>query len=115
MRASRAPLAAFLLLAAPICTTGCKDDGAGSGSSRPPAPLSSTPPPPSTSAKAGACASGGGEDTDGVSAPVFPRTLKAAGGIDYCLDPQGQIRAFGEKAPLTLEDVCTTAVDGECE
>jgi hypothetical protein len=50
-----------------------------------------------------------------VSAPVFPRTLKAAGGIDYCLDPQGQIRAFGEKAPLTLEDVCTTAVDGECE
>ena len=49
-----------------------------------------------------------------MSAPVFPRTLKA-GGIDYCLDPQGQIRAFGEKAPLTLEDVCTTAVDGECE
>jgi hypothetical protein len=45
---------------------------------------------------------------------VFPRTLKA-GATDYCLDPQGQIRAFGEKATLTLEDVCTTAVDGECE
>jgi hypothetical protein len=53
-------------------------------------------------------------DTDAVSAPTFPRTLKA-GAVDYCLDPQGQIRAFGEKGQLTLEDVCTTAVDGECE
>ncbi len=84
------------------------------GGARSPAPSSSTPPPPSTVAKAGACASGGGEDTDAVSASTFPRTLKA-GAIDYCLDPQGQIRAFGEKAQLTLEDVCTTAVDGECE
>ncbi len=49
-----------------------------------------------------------------MSAPVFPKMLKA-GALDYCLDPQGQIRAFGEKAQLTLEDVCTTAVDGECE
>ena len=48
-----------------------------------------------------------------MSAPVFPRTLKA--GVDYCLDPQGEIRSFGEKGKLTLEDVCTTAVDGECE
>jgi hypothetical protein len=45
---------------------------------------------------------------------MFPRTLKV-GAVDYCLDPQGQIRAFGAKAQLTLEDVCTTAVDGECE
>jgi hypothetical protein len=65
-------------------------------------------------AKAGACAAGGGEDTDAVSAPTFPRTVKAAN-VDYCIDPQGQVRTFGEKGQLTLEDVCTTAVDGECE
>jgi hypothetical protein len=61
-----------------------------------------------------ACASGGAEDTDAVSAPFFPRRLKV-GAVDYCLDPQGEVRAFGDKAKLTLEDVCTTAVDGECE
>jgi hypothetical protein len=118
MRAHSRPFTAVLLLtvataaAASIAVPACKDNAGGTGSA--PAPSSSTPPPPSTVAKAGACATGGGEDTDAVSAPVFPRTLKVGAG-DYCLDPQGQVRAFGEKAPLTLEDVCTTAVDGECE
>jgi hypothetical protein len=114
MRAQTPPFAAILLLFAALAPA-CKDNGAGAGA--PPgqsAPASSTPPPPSTNAKAGACAGGGGQDPDAVSAPVFPRTLKA-GAVDYCLDPQGQTRAFGEKAQLTLEDVCTTAVDGECE
>jgi hypothetical protein len=99
---------------AAFAVAGCKDNAAPSATG--PAPSSSTPPPPSVAAKAGACASGGGQDTDAVSAPTFPRTLKVAGGsLEYCLDPEGQIRAFGEKASLTLEDVCTTAVDGECE
>jgi hypothetical protein len=118
MRAQALPFTSFLLLAAAsvaMGTTACKDNGGGgSGAPLGPPPASSTPPPPTTSVQAGACASGGGEDTDAVSAPVFPRTLKA-GKVDYCLDPQGQVRAFGEKAKLTLEDVCTTAVDGECE
>jgi hypothetical protein len=125
MRAQNLPFAAIALLlgASLAAATACKDNGSG-GSAPPPGqapPSSSTPPPPSTNAKAGACASGGGEDPDAVSAPVFPRTLRAAATgagatpVDYCLDPQGQTRAFGEKAALTLEDVCTTAVDCECE
>src|SRR5262245_59814819 len=74
-----------------------------------------TPPPPpppiaSLAAKPGACASGGGTVTDTISAQWFPRT---AGG--YCLDPQGETKTYGEKAKLTLEDVCTMAFDGECE
>jgi hypothetical protein len=113
MRAHHLPSAAiYLLFAALAAVPACKDNG--SAGSPPPTPSSSTPPPPSTGAKAGACASGGGSDPDAISAPIFPRTLKA-GAVDYCLDPQGQTRAFGEKASLTLEDVCTTAVDGECE
>jgi hypothetical protein len=119
MRAQNPPFTAVLLLTAgaialAALTPACKDNGGGGSGSGSPPPVSSTPPPPSTVAKAGACASGGGEDTDALSAAVFPRTLKVGAG-DYCLDPQGQIRAFGEKASLTLEDVCTTAVDGECE
>src|ERR1700683_1974988 len=108
MRAQNPPSTALLLLAvaAALAAPACKDNGAGSPS---PAPSSSTPPPPSTVAKAGACAAGGGQDTDAVSAAIFPRTVKA-GAIEYCLDPEGQVRAFGEKGQLTLEDVCTTAV-----
>jgi hypothetical protein len=115
MRVHNPPFTACILLAlslSALALSGCNKDSAGGGQA--PAPSSSTPPPPSTVAKAGACASGGGEDPDAVSAPVFPKTLKA-GALEYCLDPEGQVRAFGEKASLTLEDVCTTAVDGECE
>jgi hypothetical protein len=65
-------------------------------------------------AKAGACTGGGGQDTDPVSAPVFPRTVEVASSA-YCLDPEGQVRTFGDRGQLTLEEVCTTAVDGECE
>ena len=107
MRPHSPPFSAVLLLAACI-PLGCKDKGSDSAGAAPP------PPPPIEVAKPGTCASGGGEDSDAVSAAFFPRALKGAG-VDYCLDPQGEIRAFGDKAKLTLEDVCTTAVDGECE
>jgi hypothetical protein len=103
-------LLAFAATLAFTALVGCKDSSGGPGAP----PASSTPPPQATTAKAGACAGGGGEDTDAVSAPVFPRTVKVAGG-DYCLDPQGQVRTFGDRGQLTLEEVCTTAVDGECE
>jgi hypothetical protein len=70
------------------------------------------PPPPSSGAgtQPGACTSGGGELTDPVSASFFP---KSAGG--YCIDPQGEIRTYGDKGKLSMDQVCTTAFDGECE
>lgn len=68
------------------------------------------PPPPIASSKPGACASGGGTVKDTLSAAYFPRT---AG--DYCLDPNGEARAFGESAPSSLDAVCTELFDGECE
>ena len=69
--------------------------------------------PPSASASAPAsdlCAEGGGLDTDAVSAPFVPR---AVGG--YCLDPQGEPKTYGDKGKLSMDEVCTTAFDGECE
>ena len=51
------------------------------------------PPPPIASSKPGACASGGGTVKDSVSAAFFPRT---AG--DYCVDPNGEARAFGRRS-----------------
>ena len=95
------PSAALLL-----SISACKDDNK--------AKPESTPPPPAMSvameAKAGACASGGGDLTDAISAPYFPKTT---GG--YCIDPQGEVKTYGEKGKLSMEDVCTNAFDGECE
>jgi hypothetical protein len=71
--------------------------------SRPP------PPPPVASAKPGACAGGGGVVADPVSAGFFPRVVDA-----YCLDPQGDVRTYGEQGKLDMDAVCTTAFDGEC-
>jgi hypothetical protein len=33
----------------------------------------------------------------------------------YCLDPQGEPKTYGDKGKLSMDDVCTTAFDGECE
>ena len=82
----------------------CKDDKP-RNDNPPPAP-----PPSAATASAGACAKGGGELTDPISAPLLP---KAAGG--YCVDPQGEIKTYGEKGKLSMDEVCTTAFDGECE
>ncbi|MEO7035765.1 MAG: DUF6599 family protein [Polyangiaceae bacterium] len=68
------------------------------------------PPPPIASSKPGACASGGGTVKDTVSAAFFPRVA-----AEYCLDPNGDARAFGESAPNSLDAVCTELFDGECE
>src|SRR5262245_45994067 len=92
-----------LLLLSSLAFLGCKEDK--------PKP---TPPPPPPSAGVGtvaaACATGGGALTDPVSAPFFARTVDG-----YCIDPQGEIRTYGEKGKLSMDEVCTTAFDGECE
>ncbi|MBX3198305.1 MAG: hypothetical protein KF894_09180 [Labilithrix sp.] len=97
---SRSLVASLLFFS--IACTSCKDDK----------PKSDTPPPPPPVAQttAGACSSGGGELTDAISAPFF---AKSAGG--YCVDPQGEIKTYGEKGKLSMDEVCTTAFDGECE
>jgi hypothetical protein len=70
------------------------------------------PPPPAAVSPAGAspCASGGGQDTDPISAPLVPRMV---GG--FCLDPQSEPKTYGDQGKLSMDDVCTTAFDGECE
>jgi hypothetical protein len=71
------------------------------------------PPPPAPPAAAWhgeVCAGGGGQDTDSISAPFVPRVV---GG--YCLDPQSEPKTYGDKGKLSMDDVCTTAFDGECE
>ncbi len=48
--------------------------------------------------------------TDAESAAFFPRAVG-----DYCIDPNGETRAYGEGAGGTLDKVCTELFDGECE
>jgi hypothetical protein len=86
-----------------LISSDCKDDKA----------KPDTPPPPPSNAvgtQAGACTKGGGELTDPVSASFFPRATSG-----YCVDPQGEVRTYGEKGKLSMDQVCTTAFDGECE
>ena len=99
-RTQRALLAALLLALPSACS---KDEPK---NDRPPPPSA----PPSASAQADLCASGGGQDTDAISAPFVPR---AAGG--YCIDPQSEPKTYGDKGKLSMDEVCTTAFDGECE
>jgi hypothetical protein len=74
---------------------------------RPPPP---PPPASSSSPHADLCANGGGQDTDTISAPFVPRMV---GG--YCIDPQTEPKTYGDKGKLSMDEVCTTAFDGECE
>ncbi|MCA9592787.1 MAG: hypothetical protein KC776_05735 [Myxococcales bacterium] len=67
-------------------------------------------PPPVQSSKPGVCAGGGGMVKDSHSAAFFPRTAAS-----YCIDPNGEVRAFGKDAPASLDKVCTELFDGECE
>jgi len=98
-------LSRVCLLLLTTCAGCSKDDKRGGGDPPPP------PPPPSASgAKAGACTSGGGELTDGISAPFLPKAVSG-----YCVDPQGEVKSYGEKGKLSMDEVCTTAFDGECE
>jgi hypothetical protein len=86
------------------CLPACKDDPKSDSPPPPPPPSSGSPP------HADVCAGGGGQDTDAISAPFVPR---AAGG--YCLDPQSEPKTYGDKGKLTMDEVCTTNFDGDCE
>src|SRR4051812_39243122 len=100
---SRSILVLGLLL---VSTPGCDDKDKAK-----PEPGIGAPPPPSASGTSAAvCANGGGNLSDPVSAPFFPKTV---GG--YCVDPQSEIKTYGEKGKLSMDEVCTTAFDGECE
>lgn len=72
-------------------------------------PPRGAPPPPESSAKPGACQGGGGEVKDPVSAPFFPRKLGA-----FCVNPEGETQAYGEKAPGPIDGICKM-FDGGCE
>ena len=100
LRACRSWLYAGLF----FCLATACDKGKSDASSEPP------PPPPVAPARTDICAGGGGQDTDPISAPFVPRVI---GG--YCLDPQGEARTYGDKGKLSMEEVCTTAFDGECD
>ncbi len=89
-------------LAVLLMVAGCKDEPQSHGT--PP------PPPPSASAQAAVCAGGGGQLSDALSAPFFARTA-----ADYCLDPHGDEKTYGDKAKLKIDELCTTALDGGCE
>jgi hypothetical protein len=67
-------------------------------------------PPPAPSATPGACSSGGGTPNDAVTAAFFPRTSS-----EYCLDPHGEMRSYGQDAKGTIDDVCIQQLNGECE
>ncbi len=67
------------------------------------------PPPPSSATAPVDCAGGGGVVRDPVSAAFFPRTVDS-----YCVDPQAEVRTYGDQGKLGLDAVCTTAFDGDC-
>lgn len=99
---ARLPLLGAFAFAA-LAAAGCKKNE--------PAPSQSAPPPPAEPAQvaADACATPGAVD-DAISAAFFPRSVAGA-----CLEPKGDTRTFGERGKSTLEELCTTAFDGECE
>jgi uncharacterized protein DUF6599 len=99
------PFAYLLLLALPVHLGACDKKGDAKGDRGPP-----PPPAPAASAHLDVCGAGGGQDTDAISAPFIPRTVGA-----YCLDPQSEPKTYGDKGKLSMDEVCTTAFDGECE
>jgi len=100
---SVAPVALALALGA----AGCKGEET-KGEAPPPA--ASAAPAASAPSNANFCDKGGGKDTDPISAPFIPPV-----GGGYCLDPQGEPKTYGAQGKLSMDEVCTTAFDGECE
>ena len=95
-----------LSLALSTLVLGCKKDEApqGPGGDVPP------PPPSAAVAKAGGCANAAPID-DPVSTGFFPKTVGT-----FCVDSAaGAVKTYGAKAKLSMDAVCTTAFDGECE
>ncbi|MBK6465176.1 MAG: hypothetical protein IPF92_29865 [Myxococcales bacterium] len=104
----RASLAALAF--ATLALAGCPKDDKPKGDLPPPLPGAPGASGASASAAApAACATGGGQIGDPTTAAFFPRV--EAG---YCVDPQGETRTYGEKGKYSMEEVCTTAFDGEC-
>ena len=67
-------------------------------------------PPPVPSARVGLCKSGGSAVTDVASRAFFPRQVAG-----YCIDPNGETRAYGADATAPIDQVCLEQFDGECE
>jgi hypothetical protein len=99
----------FLVVSAVFCLAACDKEGSGTPKPRGDAPPPSASPSPAGSAQASRCAAAG-PLKDAVSAAFFPSTSQG-----FCIDPQGDAKTYGDKGKLTLEEVCTTAFDGECE
>lgn len=95
-RAKAVFAAAFFSVLALLPACGKKDEGGTKAA--PPGLRGAAPPPVDSGTKPGACKDGGGEVKDPVSAAFFPRIAGA-----YCVNPDGETRAFGEKAPKTME------------
>lgn len=102
------PFVSHLGLLGSLClgalAVACDNGSKSSGGAPPP------PPPPSASARTNACASGGGEVKDAQSSAFFPRSVGT-----LCLDPQGNEKVYGDKEKFSMDQVCTTAFDGDCE
>ena len=94
----------LLFALASLACTGCPRDEPSGDRAPPP------PPPSSASGHADSCSSGGGQDTDTISAPFVPRVVSG-----FCIDPQTEPKTYGDKGKLSMDEVCTTAFDGECE
>lgn len=105
MKPSR--LSFFALAVALVGASGCTKEEKPRGDLPPPVPSSAGS---SAASNVSACASGGGEVKDPVSSAFFPKT--EAG---YCVDPQGETRTYGDRGKYSMDEVCTTAFDGECE
>lgn len=99
-----------LLLSSLVCIAtlvGCddKDKGKVGGDLPPP-----SAPPSAAAAAANACSGGGGALTDAVSAPYFVKQIGT-----WCVDPQSEVKTYGEKAKFNMDQVCTQEWDGGCE
>ena len=93
-------LGAPLAVALAMGTVGCSDDP----------PPRRDPPPPSAASKPGACSRAADVQRDPLARSLLPGR---AG--DFCLDPQGGERAYGEEADRPFERACDELLDGECE
>ena len=109
----RASFFGTLVLLVGLLGCGKKDEGAsraggGAGAGRQGGDV--PPPAPSALARPGSSVTPGTVD-DPVSAAFFPRSNGT-----YVIDPApGSVKTYGAKAKLSMDAVCTTAFDGECE
>lgn len=77
------------------------------------APTASAPPAASAAPSAHACEQAG-KNVDPETAEVFPRLIGEDAG-KFCIEPNGEVRTYGEAGKYSMDEVCTTAFDGECE